>query len=294
MLSDFSVPATSGYDGVGNLLSVAATVNGGAPASYSGTTHYQYDYGQTQGPQMSRSQLTAESSTRANATFSYGYDGGTSTGPGNPTSFKGTANSFNADNQPTNTGYTYDGNGSPTTYKSLTLAFDPEQRMTAYASAETNGYDGDGLRAWSSTSGGKGYFVYDGDTRLLYLRSDGSVQYYLTFGANGLLGVHNTAVSTDDRYYTFDLAGATVMRLAPDQSVQYAMGGQSSFGYCLTTDSLGGTGAQWGYFSDGATGLLLCTHRYYDPSTGRVAHAGPDGVWGRHQPLWVCGEQPCE
>ena len=43
-----------------------------------------------------------------------------STGFSNPTSFKGTANTFNSDNQVTNTGYTYNGNGSPTTYKSLT------------------------------------------------------------------------------------------------------------------------------------------------------------------------------
>ncbi len=232
-------------------------------------------------PLLNRSQLTAESSTRAGATFSYGYDGGTTGGPGNPTSFKGTANTFNADNQVTNTGYAYDGNGSPTTYRSTALTFDPEQRMTAYGTAETNGYDGDGLRAWVAPSGGsKSYFVYDGDTRLLFLKSDGSIGYYLTFGANGLLGVHNTAVSTDDRYFTFDLSGATVMRLAPDQSVQYTVGAQSSFGYCMTADSLGGTGAQWGYFSDGLTGLLLCTHRFYDPSNGRWLTRDPIGYGG--------------
>ena len=164
--------------------------------------------------------------------------------------------------------------------------------MRVCGSAETNGYDGDSLRAWSSTSGGKGYFIYGGDTRLLYLRSDGSVQYYLTFGANGLLGVHNTAVSTDDRYYTFDLAGAAVMRLAPDQSVQYVVGAQSSFGYCLTTDSLGGTGAQWGYFSDGATGLLLCTHRFYDPSTGRWLTRDPMGYGGGVNLYGYVGNDP--
>jgi len=56
--------------------------------------------------------------------FSYGYDSGT--GTGNPTSFKGTVNTFNADNQQTGSGYTYDGNRNPTTHKSTALAFDPE------------------------------------------------------------------------------------------------------------------------------------------------------------------------
>lgn len=88
------------------------------------------------------------------------------------------------------------------------------------------------------------------------------------------------AVSTDDRYYTFDLSGATVMRLAPDQSVQYVVGAQSSFGYSHPSDSLGGTGAQFGYFSDGATGLLLCTHRFFDPSAGRWLTRDPIGYEG--------------
>jgi len=82
---------------------------------------------------MNRSQLTAETSTRASGyTNAFGYDGGTAGGPGNPTSFKGTTSAFNADNQVTNTGYGYDGNGSPTTYKSSALTFDPENRLASY------------------------------------------------------------------------------------------------------------------------------------------------------------------
>ena len=91
-LSQFHVPVTGGFDGVGNRLSVTSTVNGGAPATYSGTTNYQYDYGQSVNPQMNRSQVTQEASNR-NGTYTnvFSYDGGISTGPGNPTSFKGTA-----------------------------------------------------------------------------------------------------------------------------------------------------------------------------------------------------------
>jgi RHS repeat-associated protein len=82
------------------------------------------------------------------------------------------------------------------------------------------------------------------------------------------------------------------MRLAPDQSVQYVVGAQSSFGYCLTTDSLGGTGAQFGYFSDGGTGLVLCTHRFYDPSTGRWLTRDPMGYGGGVNLYGYCGNDP--
>ena len=124
-LSDFAVPATGGYDDLGNQLSVTATVSN-APAAYSGTTSYAYDYSQTANPQLNRSQVTGETSTRGGGyTNVYGYDGGTVGGPGNPTSFKGTTNTFNSDNQMTNTGYGYGGSGTPTTCKSSALTLDP-------------------------------------------------------------------------------------------------------------------------------------------------------------------------
>ena len=61
------MPATGGYDGVGNRLSVTASMPG-APASYSGTTSYAYDYGQSANPALNRSQLTDETSTCATGT----------------------------------------------------------------------------------------------------------------------------------------------------------------------------------------------------------------------------------
>ncbi len=103
VLSDFSVPATNGYDGVGNRLNVMVSMPG-APANYSGTTSYGYDYGQSTNPFLNRSQLTGETSTRASGKFSYGYDDSTSGGPGNLTSFKGHSSTFNADNQPIGSG----------------------------------------------------------------------------------------------------------------------------------------------------------------------------------------------
>jgi RHS repeat-associated protein len=38
--------------------------------------------------------------------------------------------------------------------------------------------------------------------------------------------------------------------------------------------------AQWGYYTDNETGLILCTFRYYDPATGRFLNRDPIGYGG--------------
>lgn len=278
ILSDFAVPATGGYDGAGNRLSVTATVSN-APASYSGTTAYAYDYGSATASAR-RSQVTQEASTRGGGyTNAFGYDGGTSTGPGNPTSFKGTTNAFNADNQVTNTGYGYDGNGNPTTYKGTTLAFDPENRLTSYGTAQTDGYDGNSLRAWKQTggSGTRVYFLYDGDQSVCECDSTGTLTASNTFGADGLLSRRAVTETPATTFYTFDEHGNVAQRLNSSGAVQntdlYDSYG-SRTGTVSQPDPFG-YGAQDGYYTDAETGLLLLTHRFYDPATGRFVTRDP-------------------
>jgi hypothetical protein len=57
---------------------------------------------------------------------------------------RGNTYTFNSDNQITNSGYSYDGEGNPTTYGGTSLTFDVEDRLTAYGSAMSAGYDGFG------------------------------------------------------------------------------------------------------------------------------------------------------
>ncbi len=281
-LSDFAVPATGGYDGVGNRLSLTATINTSyAPASYSGTTGYTYDYGSTTASAR-RSQVTQEASTRGGGyTNVFGYDGGTTGGPGNPTSFKGVTNTFNTDNQVTNTGYGYDGNGNPTTYKSSTLAFDPENRLTSYGSVQTDGYSGDGLRAWKQTSSGRTYFLYDGSQPVCEYGSTGTMTATNTFGADGLVSRRSISGSVTT-FYTFDERGGVAQRLNSSAAVQntdlYDSYG-SRTGTVSQPDPFGYE-ARAGYYTDAETGLMLLTHRFYDPATGRFLTRDPIGYAG--------------
>jgi hypothetical protein len=79
-ISDFS---SIGYDGVGNKLSVTASIPGAT--SLNGTTGYSYD---------SKDQITQETSTRNGGfTDNFAYDTA-----GNPTAFKGLTKTYNSKN----------------------------------------------------------------------------------------------------------------------------------------------------------------------------------------------------
>ena len=295
VLCDFAIPATGGYDGAGNRRSVTASLPG-APASYSGTTSYAYDYGQSANPQMNRSQVTGETSTRAGGyTNAFAYDGGTSAGPGNPTSFKGATRTFNANNQQTNAGYGYDGNGNPTTYKAATLTFDPENRMTAYGTAQTDAYSGDGLRVWKQTGttpGTRTYFLYDGEQPVCEYNSSGSFTAANTYGADGLVSTRRGSPGTvcfvcDERGNVSQRTSST--GAVTGSEVYDAYGART--GTAAQPDPFG-YGGQAGYYTDAETGLILCTHRFYDPGNGRWLTPDPAGYGGGMNQYAYCKNNP--
>jgi RHS repeat-associated protein len=263
-----TAPLLSGFNGMvhdaaGNRTSVAASLPGFA--SYGGLTSYQYD---------SKDQLTQETSARNGGyTGTFAYDAA-----GNPTTFKGLPHLFNSDNQ--DQANVYDGNGNPSTYQGVPLTFDPENRLTSVGAAVlTAGYTGGGLRAWKQSGITRTYFLYDGQTPVLEMDSTGAVTAVNTLGANGLLSRRSGGTST---FYTFDPQGGVAQRLSSTGAVltahmfdAYGVGVASG----STTDPYG-YGAQWGYYTDRETGLLLLTHRYYDPGTGRFLTRDPIGYAG--------------
>jgi RHS repeat-associated protein len=283
VLSEFNIPTTGGYDGAGNILSRTDTI--AAHTAYSGSTGYQYDI---------KDQLTQEASTRVGGyTNNFAYDGGTVTGAGNPTSFKGGTNTFNADNQYTDANFTYDGEGNPTTYNGTSLTFDAEDRMTAYGTVLTNGYMDSGLRAWKQDgSGNRTYFLYDGETPVCELDASGDVTATNTFGPDGLI---SRRVGSNSTFYAFDIQGGTAQRFdSSGNALAYSM--FDAYGTRAATDGstdpFSGYGAEWGYYTDSETGLELCTHRFYDPSNGRWINTDPIGYNGGVNRFSYVGNNP--
>jgi len=146
--------------------------------------------------------------------------------------------------------------------------------MTAYGNILTAGYNGDGLRAWKQTALGRRYYLYDGEELVCELDAAGNPVAGVVFGANGL-------VVYDIRGYQFDPQGNATHLMDDDGLVlahlAYDAWGQRMSG---TNPTPYGYKGQWGYYTDAETGLLLLTHRYFDPATGRFLTRDPIGFEG--------------
>ncbi|MGI8551027.1 MAG: RHS repeat-associated core domain-containing protein, partial [Dehalococcoidia bacterium] len=250
------------HDPVGNRTSMNSVISG--VGAYSGVTNYAYDM---------KNQLGQEQSARLGGyTNPFAYDLA-----GNPTTFKGASHSFNSDNQ--DQAIAYNSSGNPTSRSGNALTFDPYNQLTVYGSVLSAGYTGDGLRAWKQTSAGRTYFLYDGATPVVEMNASGTVTATNTFGPNGLLSRNSGGSSI---FYQFDPQGSVAQRLNSAGAV-LSSDMYDAYGVGQSTGSPSdpwGYGAQWGYFTDRETGLLLLTHRYYDPSAGRFLNRDPIGAAG--------------
>ena len=112
-----------------------------------------------------------------------------------------------------------------------------------------------------------------------------------TWGATGLLERTDTRGNV---WYQFDAQGNVSQRLA-DNGTILSSDLYDSFGNLLlggdSSDPYGYHG-QAGYYFDHETGLMLCTHRYYDPTVGRWINRDPIGYEGGINIYGYCGNNP--
>ena len=160
-------------------------------------------------------------------------------------------------------------------------------------------YDANGLRAYRATKLFTLYYLYDeagfSQTPLLELNSAGSVVAANGIGADGVRSRYNPTSPTVGThwYFTYDPQGNLVQRqnenntqfLVSDTALYDAYGvlradiTPTTGGSSNHRDPIG-FGGQWGYYTDYESGLLLLTHRYYDPATGRFVNRDPIGYDG--------------
>jgi RHS repeat-associated protein len=173
----------------------------------------------------------------------------------------------------------------------ITCTFDVENRLTAYGSALTNGYRGDGLRAWKQPGGGaKTYFLYDGTDVVCELDSSGNLAAHSTFGASGLVSRRAGSTTT---WYAHDAHGSVSLTLdsAGDAVSKH---GWDAYGTSLGTAPSGpyGYGGAWGYYTDSETGLCALAFRHYDPERGRFLNRDPIGYSGGVNLYGYVGNSP--
>ena len=165
---------------------------------------------------------------------------------------------------------------------------------TVASTGATFGYSADGLRAWKETGAGvRTYYLYDGTDPVCELDGTGAVTAVNTFGAQGLLSRHVTASNTST-FYTFDERGNVAQRTDGTGAV-LSTDLYDAYGKLLAGGAAGdpwGFEAQAGYYTDAETGLILCTHRYYDPQTGRFLTRDPIGYAGGIDLYGYVGDDP--
>jgi RHS repeat-associated protein len=113
------------------------------------------------------------------------------------------------------------------------------------------------------------------------LDASGNVMAVNTFGAQGLLSRHVTSTNAST-FYTFDERGNVAQRTDGTGAV-LSTDLYDAYGKLLAGGASGtswGFEAQSGYYTDSETGLVLCTHRYYDPQAGRFLTRDPLGYAG--------------
>jgi type VI secretion system secreted protein VgrG len=104
---------------------------------------------------------------------------------------------------------------------------------------------------------------------------------------NGTLG---TSV-----YYSFDASGNVAQRMSQAPAV-LSSHVYDAYGAGQSTPAVAnepfGYGAQWGYYTDGETGLVALTYRYYDAGTGRFLNRDPSGYGGGINLYGYVGNNP--
>jgi RHS repeat-associated protein len=217
---------------------------------------------------------TAVTSGPAASSYSYGYDNS-----GNRTSVTAngvnTTYTYNAADELTNTGFTYDANGNLTAKPGQTYAYNSLNQTTsittagtpiamAYAdigqgertSAGANSYLNGLLGMTRQTGGSTLAFTRTPGGSLVSMRS-GTSHFYYIFDALGSVIALTDGSGSIAASYTYDPYGNTVTASGAQASV-------NPFRFAS------------GYF-DSATGLLKFGTRYYDPSLGRWTQRDPIG-----------------
>jgi RHS repeat-associated protein len=172
-----------------------------------------------------------------------------------------------------------------------------EQAESAAVGLYQAAYDGFGRRAWQEIKGVRTYFVYDGDTIVAELDTNGNPVVEYAWGLLGPIARLDLTNPSNTRYYILDALGHTRLLLdntgnVTDTYVYDAWGNLLKGSEFNTPNPFTWNGA-YGYEWIEFTGLFHVGAREYDPRTARWLQRDPIGVGGGHPNVYLyCGNDP--
>jgi RHS repeat-associated protein len=201
--------------------------------------------------------------------------------------------------------FSYDADGNPVSGSiggvSTSLTWNDNDKLVSLTNAsnltESNIYGADGLRYAASVGGVTRYFVYAGGTLLGEVSANGTPIAAYTWG-NGLISQRRFDTATGTPTSSWYLYGAQGETRALTDSTGTVTDTYTYSAYGTLVASTGSTtnafryGGGAGYYTDSATGLVLCGQRWYAPGYGRWLNADPIGYDGGDNRYVYCGDQP--
>ena len=185
------------------------------------------------------------------------------------------------------TTYTYDVRGNRTGSGSTTLTYDQANRLTAYGSATTYAYNGDGLRMSKTVSGNTTYQVWDVSSGLPLIIKDGSTAYVTGPGGLPIEQLNGSTVL----YLHHDQIGST--RLVTDSlGISQATYAYDPWGNLVSsTGTISNPLRFAGQYFDSESGLYYLRARYYDPTAAQFLSRDPITSFTR-QPYAFVADDP--
>ncbi|MCS6861763.1 MAG: hypothetical protein NZT92_15775 [Abditibacteriales bacterium] len=216
----------------------------------------------------------------------------TKTESGNTTTY--TYNSVNELTSSSEGSYTYDANGNTLTdAQGRSYVWDQQNRLkqvTKNGVTTTFTYRADGLRASKTVNEVTTHYVYDGQTVVGEIRSDGTSSWY-TPGPSGYISrtdLDNQENVTNKEWFVYDGLGSCRAMVKPNaqgtEAVLVARYDYDVYGKVRTQSGSSSNRFKYvaaiGHPTDEESGLIYMRARYYEPTTGRFVSGDPgmDGV----------------
>jgi RHS repeat-associated protein len=229
----------------------------------------------------------------ADVTTEYTYDAGGNLTTVEEDSVPVESYTYNAGDQITNTGYTYDDNGNLTADGTHTYFYDEDNQLVEVLDGQNQiasmTYDMIGRRISLTTSEGTTYFHYLDSLLVAESDTEGNITATYAYSPEG--GLLSMTRGAETYYFQTNVHG-DVVSITDETGAIVNTYRYNPWGSVLSSSETVDNPFRYaGYYYDEATELYYLWHRYYDPETARFLTIDPAAIL-TYDRYGYCGDNP--